>query len=61
MYRVQFKNDRGHVFSTEVFDSDDDAWALRTAQGKYVPAFGHGFDLWDEDRLVFSFPRRATD
>jgi hypothetical protein len=61
LYIVRFKNHGGHVFSTKFFKADDDASASAKAQVMYVPAFGPGYDLWQGERLVSSYPKARTE
>ena len=60
-YIIKFKNHGGHVFGVEGFAAEHDEAAIEKAHFKHVPAIGYGFDLWDGDRLVHSYPKHAPE
>lgn len=42
----------GGVWDTDELDCDTDEQAVAFADDLNIPAFGNGFDVWAEDRLV---------
>ena len=52
LYRVQLLDGIGVVWDADEVDCDTDEQAVAFADDFSVPAFGNGFDVWNQDRLV---------
>lgn len=56
LYRIDFKNHGGHVYSSHHLSCATDHEAIAAAHLNNVPGIGFGFDLWDGTRRVHSHP-----
>jgi hypothetical protein len=52
-YRVDFVDHADHVYDVMHFDRDTEEAAIKHAHRLEVPSIGVGFDVWQENRLVY--------
>jgi hypothetical protein len=53
LYRVNFVDHGNNVYSTHHLKHDDDDDVIANAYRMNVPSIGAGFDVWDDERLVY--------
>ncbi|MGA8757223.1 MAG: hypothetical protein WB611_13020 [Stellaceae bacterium] len=53
LYHVHFVDHGGNVYATKQVDRDSDNDAIRAAHALDIPSIGAGFDLWEDERLVY--------
>jgi hypothetical protein len=53
LYRVHFVDHGDNVYSTHYVEHDGDDEVIEAAHRMNVPSIGAGFDVWDDERLVY--------
>lgn len=54
-YQCRFLNHANAMFSRALFSAHDDDAAIRRALTIYRNGVGKGFELWEADRLLFTY------
>jgi hypothetical protein len=52
LYTINLISHHGAIWDADELDCDTDEEAVAFAENLSVPAFGNGYDVWQQERLV---------